>query len=98
MKRVNLRHFLALRCHEASEIASASLDRELTAGERWVLRLHAFVCQPCRRLIRQLRAMRQLMQSAPASLHASSAGAVARLSNERRRQMKQVLADADRSD
>jgi anti-sigma factor RsiW len=94
----DVRLVLALRCDEASELASAALDRELTAKERWALRFHTFVCKPCRRLVRQLRAMRELMSSAPLSLDASAAGASAQLSAERRRQIKQMLADAGQVD
>lgn len=94
MKLANLKLIFSLRCHEASELASAALDRELTASERWGLRLHTFVCKPCRRLIRQLHAMRELMRSAPTTVHASSAGAVARLSAARRQQIKQMLAES----
>jgi len=98
MKLANLKLVFSLRCHEASELASVALDRELTASERWGLRLHTFVCKPCRRLVRQLRAMREMMRSAPLSLHASSDGAIAQLSPERRQQIKQILADAGNAD
>ena len=94
----DLRLVLALRCDEASELASAALDRKLTGSERWALRLHTFVCKPCRRLVRQPRAIREMMRSAPMSLDAGAAGAVAQLSAERRRQIKQMLADAEHAD
>lgn len=94
MKLADLKTVFALNCDKASELVSTALDRELTASERWGLRLHTFVCKPCRRLVRQLRAIRQLMGSIPESFQATSDDVVARLSDERRRQIKQLLTDA----
>jgi len=94
MKLAHLKTVFALHCHEATELASEALDRPLSTSERWGLRLHTAICGPCRRLIRHLRAMRQLARSVPAAWQAKSTSAVARLSPQRRRQIKQMLADA----
>lgn len=94
MKHSGLRLILFARCEEASEIASAALDRELTSSERWALRLHTLVCKPCRHLVRQLKALRAMMLSAPIHEREKLSGTIAHLSTERRRQLKQMLADA----
>ena len=46
---------LTLHCEESTELMSASYERDLTAAERWAVRLHAVVCRSCRRFRRQLR-------------------------------------------
>ena len=49
-----LKMLLALHCDEASHFMSDGLDRELTALERWALRLHLISCRACRRFRSQL--------------------------------------------
>jgi len=44
-----------LSCKEVSELASESLDRPLTAGERLRMGLHLALCGLCRRYRRQIR-------------------------------------------
>ena len=41
-------------CKEASRLASDSLNRRLTLGERIALRTHLFMCEACRRFERQI--------------------------------------------
>lgn len=55
---------LTLKCREAAELTSASMDGELTPVDRWALRLHLLVCTACRRYRRHLRAMRGLLERA----------------------------------
>ena len=98
MKLGTLKTVFALHCHEATELASDALDGPLSASERWGLRLHTLICGPCRRFLGQLRTMRQLARSVPQAWQAKSTSAVARLSAERRRQIKQLLADAGASE
>ena len=94
MKLVNLKTVFALHCHEATELASDAVDRPLSTSERWGLRLHILICGPCRQLIRHLRVMRRLARSVPAAWQAKSTSAVARLSAQRRQQIKRLLAEA----
>ncbi len=94
MKLASLKTVFALHCHEATELASDAMDRPLTRSERWGLRLHTFVCGPCRRFVGQLRAIRRLARSVPTVWQAKSTSAVARLSSQRRQQIKQLLVDA----
>ncbi len=94
MNLAGLKRIFSTRCQEASELASAALDRELTASERWGLRLHTLLCKPCQRLIRQLQMMRKMMHSIPSAQRKSMNGTIARLSPDRRQQIKQLLADA----
>jgi len=44
-----------LNCKQASKLVSQSLDRPLSWAERCQLRLHLFICNPCRRFAKQLK-------------------------------------------
>jgi anti-sigma factor RsiW len=46
-----------LSCREVTERASDYLDRALPLRQRLAVRLHLFMCQHCRRYLRQLRAV-----------------------------------------
>lgn len=85
--------FVHLSCEEASRLASDSMDRELPRGERWALRLHTFLCGSCRRLLQQLRILRAAAEKMPESAQQQLHEALPRLSVERKRQIKQLLAD-----
>ena len=47
-----------LTCKQASQIISQSLERKLNIRERFVLRLHLFICKYCLRFSQQLRTLR----------------------------------------
>jgi hypothetical protein len=51
----NLRRLLALRCEEASQLASHELDEPLGVVDRLALRGHLLACRSCRRLRAQFR-------------------------------------------
>ncbi len=85
---------VSLSCEEASRLASESLDRELTRGERWALRSHAFLCRNCRQLVRQLAMMRNLLSNMPAASHEHLREQLPQLSADRKQQIKQLLRDA----
>lgn len=42
-------------CEEMGELISQDLDRRLSTGERWSLRIHVAMCRYCRRFQRQVR-------------------------------------------
>ena len=44
-----------LTCKQASQFISASLDRPLTLRERFVLKLHLFICDKCRQFSQHLQ-------------------------------------------
>jgi Putative zinc-finger len=94
----NLKLIFSLRCAEASQLASESLDRELTPSERWALRLHTFVCHPCRRLLKQLRAMREAIAGMPDAVREASRGSLTQLSAQRRTEIKRLLREAQQRD
>ena len=54
-----IRLLLTLHCEESTQLMSASLERELSAVERWAVRLHAGVCRSCRRFRRQLKFLQE---------------------------------------
>lgn len=47
-----------LNCKQTSQLVSQSLDRRLTLQERFVVKVHLWICKYCRRFSRQLMAMR----------------------------------------
>ena len=55
---------LTLKCREAAELLSRSMDGELSGAERWALRLHMGVCAACRRYRRQISSLREMLQDA----------------------------------
>lgn len=56
---------LTLKCEQSTQIISDSLDRELTAVERWAVRLHYIACWSCRRFGMQMRQLRQTIEEYP---------------------------------
>ena len=47
-----------LSCKQASQIISQSLDRKLTTGERFNLKLHLLICKYCKYFSQQLQTLR----------------------------------------
>ena len=50
---------LTLKCEHSTRIVSESLDRDLSAVERWAVRLHYISCSSCRRFGEQVRQLRE---------------------------------------
>jgi hypothetical protein len=55
-------------CREFSRLASESLDRDLTALERFALGTHTLYCAGCRRYRRQVALLRAAMRRLAGSL------------------------------
>ena len=53
---------MMLSCKEVTQLVSQGLDRELSLGERTMLRLHFAVCRGCRNVNRQLALLRGAMR------------------------------------
>ena len=56
---------LTLKCEQSTRIVSASLDRDLSAVERWAIRLHCISCWSCRRFGKQIRQLKEALGSHP---------------------------------
>ena len=67
MKRMlsAIRLILTLRCEQSTQIVSDSLDRDLSAVERWAVRLHYISCWSCRRFGRKLYQLRSTLHEHP---------------------------------
>jgi hypothetical protein len=98
MKLHDVRMIVHLSCEEASRLASAALDRDLSRSERWGLRLHTLICGSCRRMQRQLDVLRRLATSMPESARQQIRDAMPHLSADRKQQVKRLLSDASRAD
>jgi len=82
-----------LSCREASGLISDSLDRDLTRRERWALRIHTLVCTACKSFAKQTKAIRETVANMPDALREKLFES-AKLSPERRAQIKRLLAEA----
>lgn len=47
-----------INCRDAARLASESLDRRLSFGEKVALKLHLMMCSMCNRFVRQLEFIR----------------------------------------
>lgn len=79
-------------CEQASQLMSEALDRQLTASERWAVRMHLFVCAPCRKALKQLRQIRQALTDLPKDVRQAMSQEAATLSPA----AKQRIADSMR--
>lgn len=52
-----------LTCKKATRLLSAGLDRPLTLGERFSLRLHLVFCRGCRAFRSQIGLLREISRS-----------------------------------
>ncbi|HMP06831.1 MAG TPA: zf-HC2 domain-containing protein [Lacipirellulaceae bacterium] len=89
---------LTLSCREASRLISESLDRQLSTRERWALRIHLAICSACRQFARQIKLLRDALTNAPDALRAEWADGAAKLSAQRRAQIKRLIADAQEAE
>ncbi len=53
---------LTLKCREATELMSRSLDDDLGLGDRLAMRLHTLICRPCRRFRTQIGRIRRCLR------------------------------------
>lgn len=65
----NVWRLLNLPCCEMTQLASESLDRDLSRLERFALRLHLAYCSACRRYLHQLLHIRHSLRVFAARLH-----------------------------
>lgn len=89
---------VGLSCREASRLISESLDRELTRRERWSLSIHTLMCTACRSFARQTGIIREAIANMPDALREKFSDGAAKLSAQRRAQIKRLLAEARQAD
>ena len=56
---------MMLSCREVTRLVSQGLDRDLSLGERTMLRFHFAICEGCRNVNRQLAFVRQAVRQLP---------------------------------
>jgi predicted anti-sigma-YlaC factor YlaD len=65
-----------LTCKEVSAVVSQGLDRKLSVGERFALKMHLALCQACRNFVKQTafirRAVKHLAESNTSTQHKTS--------------------------
>lgn len=94
-KKVTL---LGLSCREASRLISESMDRELSRREKWALCFHTILCTACRRFAQHVALIRQVIAIMPDNLREKWSDSSAKLSTERRAQIKRLLSESRRAD
>ena len=60
-----------LDCKQTSQLISQSLDRSLTLGERFALRLHLFVCKYCKQFSQHLQTIRVALKQMTSSIESN---------------------------
>ena len=88
-----MKKLLTLKCQEAAELVSSSLDGELGAVERWALRLHLLVCRACRQYRRQIRVLRKLLAETRTETEAGEALAGESIPQELRKRLRAILEE-----
>jgi hypothetical protein len=78
-----------LTCRAATRLISDGLDRPLSPAERWRLRLHLLLCEPCLRFWRAVRWVRRALPAAPADV---------RLPDDARERIRLALEQAAREE
>jgi hypothetical protein len=84
-----------MTCKDASRLISEGQERELKSRERWSLRIHLWLCDNCRRFNRQIRFLRQALQSLGRRVETDGQGP--KLSPDAKDRIRQSLRDQDRS-
>jgi hypothetical protein len=85
-----------LSCKDVTYLASKSLDAPLTLRQRWGMRLHLLFCRLCRRYVRNLRFIEQVLRRARGGkLECFSAHG--KLSEEARERIQHALQDKNQS-
>ena len=79
-----LKLILTLKCDESSRLMSERLDRDLTTGERFAIRLHSGICRSCRHFAEQLRVIKT---NAPESVSTACDDSSTGLSDDARQRM-----------
>jgi Putative zinc-finger len=79
-----------LSCKDAFELSSEQMDRELTRGEAFRLRIHLAICGICRHLPRQFQVIRELVRACEHE-HAMDAPCDAQLPAEAKERIAQEL-------
>ncbi len=88
---------LTLKCREAAELMSRSMDGDLTSVDRWALRLHMMVCAACRTYRRQVESVRRALKEAAGRLENDGPlPGPAALPDELRERLR-AIADADQA-
>ena len=95
MSFATIRKILTLTCDESTRLVSESLERELPAGQRWAVRLHALSCRSCRRFRRQILFLRDAVRRGGRGLGVDSLSAGESLSPAARDRIRQFLARHD---
>lgn len=63
MKNSLMKMIPMISCKKASHLISEGMDRPLTLGESFSLKIHLMMCKACTQVLKQLRGIRILMRA-----------------------------------
>lgn len=86
---------LGMSCKETYGLCSEQMDRKLTSGEAFRLRLHLMMCGLCRRLPAQFEGLRELVRCACEHEHEEDSGE--QLSSEAKARIVELLKNGPQS-
>lgn len=89
-----IQRVFAMRCDDAAELISASLDEELSAFDRLTMKGHLLLCRSCCRFRKQLSFLRLVMSKAPPLMDEKEK----QLSTECRHRIERAINDLDNGD
>lgn len=61
-----------LNCKQISQLISQSLDRELTLGERFALKLHLFIYKKCKQFSKHLQTLSVAIKTMISSIESNN--------------------------
>ena len=83
-----------IKCKEAAHLFSESLIRPLPLRRRIALRVHLLLCKLCRRNVRQIRAIEQIVREYSRGLEEGAGAPGPGLTEEGRERLKAALRHA----
>jgi hypothetical protein len=86
---------MMLNCREASRLASESLDHRLPMRSLLAMRIHLLICRFCRRYLRQIRLIREMLHLSDEELKGTSEGSTLTLSREAKERIRERIGGRD---
>ncbi len=83
-----------ISCKKASHLISEGMDRPLTLGESFSLKIHLMMCKACTQVLKQLRGIRILMRAYRKYLFSKKTKSSS-LSPKTKDRIKQAIASSD---
>jgi hypothetical protein len=80
-----------LNCRDTAKLASEAMDRTLPLMRRISVKIHLMMCKFCRRYLRQVRFIREILQLAPEEMKDAPESTAIRLSSDARVRIREAM-------